>query len=287
MRSSRYSSSRPLGFTLVELLVVIAVIGILIGLLLPALQSVRGSARRIQCGNNLKQVGLALLAHHEAKRRFPFGCVEHRFTPGGYQPTNRQLAWSAYVLPFIEQSQLESQIDFSTAFDSPANAPAAAQIVPAFICPSVVRQDDHSPAGRGQSDYAGINGERLDWPGRPPAERPNFPEKGVLIHDTAVPGYPPPRAVKIEMITDGASNTVIVSEDSKGPTDPEWINGLNVMDQANAINAGLENDISSEHTQGANALFADGSVHFLDQAVDLATLAALCTRNRNDDIRDY
>ena len=89
------------GFTLVELLVVIAIIGILISLLLPAVQSARESARRMQCGNNLKQIGLALTGYHASHGTFPFGNYSKHGT-----------GWTAYILPYIEQEAMYNRISF-------------------------------------------------------------------------------------------------------------------------------------------------------------------------------
>src|SRR3954447_19793815 len=103
MRSSASSSARG-GFTLIELLVVIAIIAILIGLLLPAVQRVREAANRAQCGNNLKQIGLALQAYHDVHRFFPQGGGD----PGSENPAKRKFyfSWTYHIYPYIEQDNL-------------------------------------------------------------------------------------------------------------------------------------------------------------------------------------
>ena len=141
------------GFSLVELLVVIAVIGLLAGLLLPAVQASRESARRMTCLNNLHQIGLGVLAFHDVYKRFPEGGVEMRSLRGPdgklLYPNGRQLAWSAYILPYVELQSLARRIDFRKAFDSPENAAAAAEIVPLYLCPSNPRQSYLVPGTRG------------------------------------------------------------------------------------------------------------------------------------------
>ena len=248
---------RPCAFTLVELLVVIAIIGILTALLLPAVQASREASRRVVCANNLRQIGIALNAYHEAHRRFPVGCVEWR-APG--DPSARQLAWSAYLLPFLEEQALFEALDLSRAFDSPRNS-AAVTVLPVYLCPSSQRT---SPVvnGRGACDYGGIYGERLTSPNNPP--------KGAMLIDAVV---------TLRHVRDGAAKTLIVAEDSRF-SDGQWINGRNIFDQAYAINAAppYENDIRSEHDGGAQAVMVDGSVHFLAETIELKTLAALCTR---------
>jgi len=255
---------RP-AFTLIELLVVLAIIGILVGLMLPAVQAVREAARRMQCQNQLKQIGLALQNYHAAFRKFP---------PGGIQvrpeiPAGKQLAWSAFVLPFLEQSAVYERIDFRYAFDHPINQPAAATPIESYLCPSTPRSSPLN-RGRGATDYGGIYGERIN--------STNYPPRGVMIHD---------QAIRFREITDGTSRTLMVSEDAGFP-DGQWINAWNLFDQAFSINRApaFENDIRSFHRQGANGLFADGSVSFLNENIDLELLAALCTRNGREEVAD-
>lgn len=257
------------GFTLVELLVVIAIIGVLVALLLPAVQAARQAARRMSCQNNLRQIGIGLHHYHDVQETFPIGCLEMRYlrNPDGSRmyPDGVQIAWSALLLPFIEQDPLHKRIDFGKGYDSPQNADAAAEIVPIYICPSVSRSSLRV-RGRGVTDYGGIYGERIT--------RPNNPPSGTMLYR---------RAIQIAEITDGTSHTLIVSEDAKWP-DGQWINGLNLFDQAFPINQApsFENDIRSEHPGGAQGLFCDGSVHFLAETMDLETLGAICTRNRGE-----
>ena len=245
-------------FTLVELLVVVAIIGVLIGILLPAVQNVREAARRLACGNNLDQISIALQNHHAAHQAFPVGGIEWRVRN---DPTRRQLAWSAFLLPFLDQENIWQQLDLNTAFDSPENAEAAASVIDVFVCPSSLR-GRQTVYGRGPCDYGGIYGERITSPNNPP--------KGTMLHDVAV---------SLGDVTDGASHTLIIAEDS-GWSDGQWINGRNTFDSAFPINhaPAFENDIRSEHPQGANAARCDGSVGFLSEAIDLPILAALCTR---------
>ncbi|HUT10267.1 MAG TPA: DUF1559 domain-containing protein [Thermoguttaceae bacterium] len=264
------------GFTLVELLVVIGIIGMLLGLLLPAVQAVRSTARRMSCKSNLHQIGVALLAYHDTHGSFP---------PGGMEPISpkwpkgRQLAWSAFILPQLEQQSLHGRIDFNRPFNSPENAEAAAEVVSTYLCPSVDRTSNLVD-GRAACDYGGIYGERIDYEGRPAfPPLPNNPPKGTMLYD---------RPIKLRQILDGKSTTLLVSEDG-GWRDGQWINGLNIFDQAYAINQApaFENDIRSDHSGGANALFADGSARFLDENMELAVLAAICTREGEEIVDDF
>lgn len=263
----RYPKNAGAGFTLVELLVVIAIIGILMALLLPAVQAARSAARRASCGHNLHQIGVALHAYHGVHRCFPPGGIEP-ISPKW--PKGRQLAWSAFLLPYLEQETLHKTVDFSKAFDSQENAQAAAQVVATYLCPSVSRSSN-LVEGRAACDYGGIYGERITSPNNPP--------KGTMIYD---------RAISIRQILDGTTTTLIVSEDG-GWKDGQWINGRNIFDQAYPINQApaFENDIRSDHPGGANALFAGGSARFLNEQMELKTLAAICTREGEEFVKEF
>jgi len=247
------------GISLVELLVVVAVIAALVALLVPAVQGAREAARRTVCLNHLRNVGCALHGHLLARRRLPVGCLEWRvgWTPG----PRRCLAWSAAILPWLEEQPLFERIDFTQSFDDPGNAAAAGTVVPVYLCPSADRGG--GPAWMARTDYGGLCGERIT--------SPNNPEKGVLVHD---------RSFAEREIPDGLSKTIFVGECSRGPwPDGQWINGRNLFDQAYAINwPTWEDEIRSRHPGGAQALFGDGAVRLIDESTDLKVLAAACTR---------
>ncbi len=255
------------GFTLVELLVVIAIIGALLALLLPAVQAARGAARRVSCTNNLHQIGVALQNYHGAHKCFPPGGIE---PISAKWPKGRQIAWSAMLLPFLGEEPLHGQIDFRKPFNAEENAVAAATVVSAYVCPSVIRTS-MLVEERAVCDYGGIYGERITSPNNPP--------KGTMLYD---------RVIRMRHILDGPSCTLIVSEDG-GFRDGQWINGRNVFDQAFAINQApeFENDIRSDHSGGANGLLADGSARFLSEEMDLETLAAICTRQGRELVEDF
>lgn len=235
-----------------------AIIGVLVALLLPAVQAAREAARRTGCFNNLRQMGLGLHQYHDAMGSFPPGGVEFRTV---FNKQGRQLAWSAFLLPYVEQRAVYDQLDTGYGFDHAKNATAAAHVLSVYICPSVPEGGERRQ-GRGPIQYGGIYGERITSPNEPP--------KGVMLYD---------RAIRLAEITDGTSSTLILSEDSLF-ADGQWINARNVFDQAYGINQApdFENDIRSRHPGGANGLLCDGSARFLTETIDLATLAALCTR---------
>ncbi|TWT50237.1 hypothetical protein Pla22_29780 [Rubripirellula amarantea] len=273
MSRSASFESRPQcagGFTLIELLVVIAIIGTLVGLLLPAVQATREAARKMQCQNNLHQIGIGIHNYHAAFKRFPPGGLEVRPTV----PNGKQFAWSAMILPFIEEPGAYQMIDFNVPFDDAVNADAASQVIETFLCPSTPSSartsGDGRSQGRGATDYGGIYGERVT--------AVNDPPRGFFVHELAL---------RFRDITDGTSRTIAVSEDAAF-RDGQWINAWNLFDQAFPINQApdFENDMRSFHPQGVQALFADGSVTFLNDSIDLELLAALCTRNGNESLPD-
>lgn len=252
------------GFTLIELLIVIAIIGLLVALLAPAANAVRMNMNRMGCAINLKQIGTGIELYYQTWDRFPPGGWGWRpfSVPKGTPPdTYRQLAWSALILDYLDAKGVSSLLNIDKAFDSAANTTAAAMVVSLYICPAVPTKP-FNPSGRAPSHYGGMYGERITSPNNPP--------KGLMIYDTTF---------QKREVTDGIAQTIIVSEDSTN-SGGEWINGLNVFDQAYAINQApaIENDMRSEHKGGVNSLFADGSVKFLNQYMDLKIVAAICTR---------
>jgi len=261
-------------FTLVELLVVMAIIGILVALLVPAVSGARESSRRTHCSANLRQLSLALQQYHDLCGHFPPGCVE---------PKKRRIAWSAFILPYIEQKELYAQFRFDLRARSTENQPVAGTEVVTFLCPSTGRlgvgrvgnrSGDINRNGRydpgeqmAMTDYGGIFGI--------PESDPERFMNGVMIWD---------RPVRMAEIVDGMSYTLIVGEDSgRGPTmDGEWANGENIFDQAGEINQQQDNELWSDHPSGVNVALCDGSARFLSHTLSRQVLGALCTRAMQD-----
>jgi prepilin-type N-terminal cleavage/methylation domain-containing protein/prepilin-type processing-associated H-X9-DG protein len=157
-------TSRRGAFTLVELLVVIAIIGVLIGLLLPAVQKVREAAARTQCTNNLKQIGLALHNYHDTLGSFPPGYIDGNTNPSS-TPDNDVgpgWGWAAFLLPFVEQQNLYKQINFSQGVGVGSNAAPSQQVLKVYQCPSDPYQQNFTvwPTGVvvAHGDYVGCNG---------------------------------------------------------------------------------------------------------------------------------
>ena len=249
------------GVTMVELLVVFAIIGVLASVLLPAVQFAREAARGFSCKNNLKQIGLALHNYHDVNRVLPVGCLEWR---GFRTPrTFRQLAWSSFLLPFVEQQALHSQIDFGKPFDHAINAKPAAQRLSVYECPTA----QNRTLIRGQTDYGGLFGEII-------LDREQ--DDGVFLYD---------RTIALRDILDGTSNTIAVSEDIGGP-DSEWINGRNVFVQSGGINDPTvwigDNEIRSKHPGGAMVLFADARVVLQSNSTDKRVLGQSITRAKQE-----
>ena len=190
--------NRKSGFTLVELLVVIAVIGILVGVLLPAVQAAREATRRTQCSNNLKQVGIALHNYHDVVKKFPRGAYPAQMGCGGMVPNHEAHGNSAMtmILPFIEQTALYSSWDFTRGYG--CNAPKAFNAnISNFLCPSdFFRQEDSLP-----SNYCLSTGPNVGW---------------TLVPNEAV-GIIHVRVSKsMASVTDGASNTILAAEIVRG-----------------------------------------------------------------------
>jgi prepilin-type N-terminal cleavage/methylation domain-containing protein/prepilin-type processing-associated H-X9-DG protein len=300
-RLSRY----PPGFTLIELLVVIAIIAVLIALLLPAVQAAREAARRIQCVNNLKQIGIALHGYHDTNNTFPAGGWIAVY--GQPSTNNMNIGWSAVVLPWLEQSALYGGLNFSYPYNNAVNSTAAYTVLQVYLCPSEPRKSywnqypgpsQPDPYPSADADYGGMYGPRGLVPGFK-----NNPPAGPMIFN---------QCIGLVQITDGASQTIEVGEDPEA-INAMWVSGHNIFDQSAPINArppsefGEEltsqhpggvntlfadgsvhflarppsefgEELTSQHPGGVNTLFADGSVHFLKNTTNVVPLAALCTR---------
>jgi prepilin-type N-terminal cleavage/methylation domain-containing protein/prepilin-type processing-associated H-X9-DG protein len=267
---------RRRGFTLIELLVSIAIIGILIGLLLPATQKIREAAARNQCANNLRQLGIACHEHHDSHGSFPPGYAAS--VP--YPDTSPGWGWGAFLLPYIEQDPLFRQIDLSQPVES---SPAIGTVIKTFLCPSDIVPLDAFPmtdvfldpvATAAPSSYAasvGNDSSDVD------AETGN----GVFYRNSQT---------RIADITDGTSTTTLLGDRAWSQTNGIWAgapsgavaragiqnafpfatapaaalvlvhnNWINITTDADG---GLD-DFSSNHAGGINLLFADGSVHFV------------------------
>jgi prepilin-type N-terminal cleavage/methylation domain-containing protein/prepilin-type processing-associated H-X9-DG protein len=289
-------------FTLIELLVVIAIIAILIGLLLPAVQKVREAAARAKCTNNLKQFGIGMHMYNDSNQTFPPGlCHNPRFT------------WVPFVWPYIEQQNL------ATAWGNPNNqnfyqAPACIQNslaspiatpVPLYYCPSdrpgAVWQGD--PYWRARGNYV------VNWGG--------YNSAGTAVVAGTSPavfsgfGTNPTKGTRLSQISDGTSNTLLMSEiimarsDNDSNTHGDIFNDdattvSSMFMTVNTPNTG--NDVMnyvadpdpmvpttqgspgytsarSRHTGGVNVLLCDGSVHFVNNGIGLATWQAMGTYN--------
>ncbi len=304
---------RRLAFTLIELLVVIAIIGILVSLLLPAVQQIREAARRTQCANQLKQQSLAMLQYEEANRRY---------APGFTYPHNAM--WSAFILPYIDAGNLYDTLDVEDFWaeattSTPGNTKALEQVLPVFLCPSAAIEpsqfDASMGANRVYSCYlACASGLRdreagdLPWCGMNRYE--GYPESdGIFFMNSAV---------RHAEITDGTSHTVLIGEtlpdqdffdidfsDNVQKVD-HWIIGSSEMrNYPMALTTG-SNEVSeclgstacppnslrlpdapidhkelcfgSAHSAGMNISFADGHISFLADTIDLGIYSALGTR---------
>ncbi|MEM6473518.1 MAG: DUF1559 domain-containing protein [Planctomycetota bacterium] len=271
------------GFTLIELLVAIAIIGILVALLLPAIQSSREAARRTQCSNRLRQLGLACQIYENRERAFPTGCIGCNFSasPGGTFRPLRFLSWNIQILPELEQQALWAQFDLDVPVYRSPNLGAASERLPVFLCPSTPSGREHVPVGlfkgMAYTDYCGIYG--VEGAGR---NIQNPHSRHWLAADSlGVMLYEEPS--KTTHISDGLAHTAIIAESKKRRvSESEWANGHNVFaqEQSTPINSesGLGNDIGSPHPGGAFIAFSDGHVSFFSDSTEQTILNSLLTR---------
>lgn len=261
------SNTNRSGFTIIELLVTIAIIGILMAIAVPAVQKARESARSSQCKNNLRQFGIGLSGHESTYGKLP---------PGRDAQHGWNHSWATAILPYLEQAELYEMYDWKQAWDAPTNESVADADVRIFRCPSAL--DDWN----GKTDYGGNYGSSLT--GLKPGFQSGFAwESGTLPPiNIQMPGIYRHGAVRYGEVRDGASQTFLVLEDADRPAEEGgmWANGHNCFahDQG-PVNATVSNEIFSRHAGGAFGLLADGSVRLLSESMDLSVLGALCTRS--------
>ena len=197
-------SKRAHAFTLVELLVVMAIIGVLIALLLPAINSARESARRTTCTNNMKQQGLAMLTFENSMKKLPSGGEGSDYTQNPPVTAFDVQSFFTNILPHLEQGLLSKKMNVLYAYNDagwPGNQAATKNDIATFMCPSnSIRQPD--PDGYGQTDYM------------PTAYTDIDPATGVRNKATRMDGALGLGGTQISLISDGTSNTVAVAEDA-------------------------------------------------------------------------
>jgi prepilin-type N-terminal cleavage/methylation domain-containing protein len=304
---------RKHGFTVIELLMVIGIIGALVSITLPAVQAARESSRRSHCSNNLKQLGLAIHNFANAFRKMPAS------EPISFEGTPQPHGWLIYVTPYIEQQFLYDKYDFTKPWDDSVNRPVVSMRSAMFECPSSVdplRKDFAPPpaaeAFAAASDYAALT--HVD---------PRLVTAGLV--DQAGLGAMPKKAQPLlDHIQDGLSNTLLLVESAGRPqvwrrgntfeappatrtlggawasplsdisligSDHEGIvtPGKFAINRTNGEPAGNvyphpqygtdgTGQIYSFHSSCMNAAFADGSVHTLDEEIDIRVLAKFVTR---------
>lgn len=292
-RPSRRRTFRHGAFTLVELLVTIAIIGVLIALLLPAVQAAREAASRCQCKNNLKQIGLAMHQFNDVYGRLPHA-----------KPPEQSYTTSAfvYVLPYLEESQIFGAYDFSIKPTEGTNAELTKQLLPVFLCPTMATLDGSQPAGMGS--YAVNTGSGASrFPVNIATGKPDPNNHNGAIID------PIRGKTSVAEISggDGASHTFLVGEldyglknfaermnntsgHAGGSTEwafaypgVTWASTAGVFNSDRLVNGFMEwETFRSDHPGGVNMLMVDGSVQFFSETTDEATLDAHATRDEGE-----
>jgi prepilin-type processing-associated H-X9-DG protein len=329
---------------LIELLVVIAIIAVLIALLLPAVQSAREAARRSQCKNALKQIGLALHNYHEMANMFPPGKIQNRVdtcATSGAVLTNtwgvgNSLSWRVMILPQMEQMPIYNSINMNDWLPADCGPRrwgttqlAQTTIIPVYLCPSDSTDPKRGGGGEAGTNYGGMYASGLlrtnglcEYPPQnqdEPRECPQHNLSPTSAGDTDLQAGMSYRGRKLGDLSDGASNIPLVGEiyrlkgfeynrggtitDRTGQRCRRWTeeNGFCGADGTRQPNNPLRDDIdwadwsnrgnvgarpvSSLHTGGAQILFADGAVRFINNGIDGLQWRQLCSAQGNETVQ--
>ncbi len=302
---------RRRGFTLIELLVVIAIIAVLIALLLPAVQQAREAARRTQCKNNLKQIGLAMHNYHDQFRCFPPGYISIDPASGQMTPVDggSGAGWALLMLPQMEQGTLYNKFDLNLPITAPAHAPLIKTSISAFLCPSDSApatswkiESEASPgtvlAELATANYVAAFGTvSLDDCENAPGTAP-VTTAGQCVGNGSV--YHNSRT-SLRDFTDGTSSTVFVGERKTKAVDGWWstwagmVAGgeetgqrvLGSVDHTPNHPATHFDDFSSPHVGGTQFLMADGHVRFMSENIDAALYQALGTIRGSEVVGEF
>ena len=277
-------------FTLVELLVVIAIIGILIGLLSPAVQAARAAARRTQCLNHLKQLGLAMQSYHSTHKQFPPSMLFKDQLPG-----SRYWSWNVHILPQMEQESLlenlNLNIDGIYSSNASENTEFTSLVLPALQCPSDpfagVYSIGFARLDVGTTNYIAVRGsERYPAPGNG-----IFPERNL--------------STKFNGILDGTSTTLLIGERvvEGNKITPWWAvatgydrHGLGdqVLDSSEGLYMGVPGSSQTDaghwwslHAAGAQFVFADGSARMINYSIDHQILLDISTSAGNETVEEF
>lgn len=289
--------------TLLELLVVIAVIGVLAALLLPAVQRARESANRTACVNNLKQIGLAMHQHHDTYGVFPPAFAQAPLTVPQGQIVQGGHGTFPFLLPYLEQQALAEIYVWQKRSQGPDNQPVATTQLPVFQCPSAQRNRwvtavedpmNYSYGGKGAcGDYGGVKEIDIALVNLGLVDAASNYDGVLTLNYLA----------RFADITDGASQTILITECAGRPVRWQagkqvsgayspggaWVGGTVTLGMGSspdgttkpgpcAINCTNDREVYSFHPGGANAVFADGAVHFLKANIDIRIFAGLVTR---------
>jgi len=308
---------RRRGFTLIELLVVIAIIGVLIALLLPAVQAAREAARKAQCANNLKQLGLGLHNYCSALNCFPPGYLSGR-DPASGENTGPGWGWPARSLNQIEQGALFNSINFPLGIETPANQTSRLTVVGVFACPSDASHQEvftvvdstatATTPGNPICDVASANYVGSFGNGEPSSLYPYSPTDPPPGRDNGQGIFMRNRSIVLAEVLDGTSQTLAVGERSQNLSRASWTGAVtNAAVPLLELNPqqGLDpegggslvlahtgeghgpnspsgkahaDQYWSRHPGGAQFLFADGSVRFIKELVGFTVFQGLATR---------